>query len=108
MYHGALEQSDKIKQIDISLDDADGYTISFNLGNPSRSSGTIKLCATTEAFVDVESGDQIVLTIRRHGAVLLCMPVKISLDAWNTFSYEGFEWHRDNSLSLDEWIRWAQ
>ena len=106
--HAELRQGDKIKCVDISLDDTDGYTICFNLGNPSRFEGTIKLCATTEAFVDVESGDYIILTVRRLGAVLLCMRVKITLDSWNTFSYEGFEWHYDGSLGLEEWIRWAQ
>jgi len=105
---GGLRQDDNIKQIDICLDDTDGYTLCFRMGNPSRFEGTIKLCAPTEAFVDVESGDRILLTITRLNAVLLCMEVEISLDAWNTFSYKGFEYYQDNSLSVEEWARWAR
>ena len=103
-----LRLDDKLKRVDISLDDTEGYTISFTLGSPSRCAGTIKLCASTEAFVEVVSGDRIILTITRLGEVLLRMKVEITLNTWNAFSYEGFECYRDGSLGFEEAMLWAR
>ncbi len=103
---------DKLKRVDISLDDTEGYTMSVHKANQwqHKVMGSINLLTSSIAFADVLSGDRILLTITKADSVLLATEVIVFFEDWNRIRFEGFEpAYCDRELTYpEEMTYWAQ